>query len=342
MAVNVFTNGDGYITNKVLLHELSLKTKQNTYTSFEQIGLTQDTASTYKIVHDALGVGDKLVISWTGTSTTNNFGNFGKLMPAPWGTCVVEGGDVSSWKFYPYGSSYVYIGSFTNINDNGWYGWVLNADSNNYLPLTGGTITNDLTITSTGTDDGVLNLVSANNASYLNLGTNNSSLKFAFVTTSSNNLGTTYNNSLGIYNRQTNSYYMHILQNNNAVIHQPTTFNNAVTFNGPVSNGSDEKIKKNIETLKNSKDFIMNLNPIKFVLKDDSEEKINFGFTAQNVQKSLENLGYINTSIVSEVDQDGETILALSYIQLIAPLIKVVQEQEEKIKELEEKIGGLL
>ena len=239
MAVNVFTNGDRYITDKVLLLELSLKTKQNAYISLEQIGLTQDTASTYKIVHDALGVGDKLVISWTGTSTTNKFGNFGKLMPAPWGTCVVEGGDVSSWKFYPYGSSNVYNGSFTNINDNGWYGWILNAGSNNYLP-------------------------------------------------------------------------------------------------------SDEKIKKNIETLKNSKDFIMNLNPIKFVLKDDSEEKINFGFTAQNVQKNLKNLGYINTNIVSEVDRDGETILALSYTQLIAPLIKVVQEQEEKIKELEEKIGGLL
>ena len=96
---------------------------QTAYTSLEQIGLTVDTASSYAAVHNAMPANSTLTISWTGTATTGNFGAFGQLMPADYGTCVIRKNQVSSWTFYKYDTGIVYSGTYTAINNVGWTGW---------------------------------------------------------------------------------------------------------------------------------------------------------------------------------------------------------------------------
>ena len=109
-------NGDGTV-------DASLALKQTAYTSLGQIGLTIDTASSYAAVHNAMPENSTLTISWTGTATTNNSGEFGQLMPADYGTCVISKSQVSSWTFYKYNTGTVYSGTYTAINDVGWTGW---------------------------------------------------------------------------------------------------------------------------------------------------------------------------------------------------------------------------
>ena len=96
---------------------------QTAYTSLEQIGLTVDTASSYAAVHNAMPENSTLTISWTGTETTGNFGAFGQLMPANYGTCVIRKNQVSSWTFYKYDTGIIYSGTYTAINNAGWTGW---------------------------------------------------------------------------------------------------------------------------------------------------------------------------------------------------------------------------
>lgn len=96
---------------------------QTAYTSLEQIGLTVDTASSYAAVHNAMPANSTLAISWTGTATTGNFGAFGQLMPADYGTCVIRKNQVSSWTFYKYDTGIIHSGTYTATNDVGWTGW---------------------------------------------------------------------------------------------------------------------------------------------------------------------------------------------------------------------------
>lgn len=105
---------------------------QTAYTSLEQIGLTNDTASSFEAIHRAMPVNSLLVINWVGKST--NSGAFGKLMPAEYGSLVVRRTHISTWRFQPYNPAGAitadlgeYCGNFNNVNGNNndskWSGW---------------------------------------------------------------------------------------------------------------------------------------------------------------------------------------------------------------------------
>ena len=94
-----------------------------------------------------------------------------------------------------------------------------------------------------------------------------------------------------------------------------------------VYHGSSRKYKKDITSVTAKEaQKILKLNPVTFVYKDDEEEALQHGLIAEEVYKLYpEMIGMKN----GEVD-------SMHYEQLWAPIIKIVQMQDARIKQLEE------
>ncbi len=120
------------------------------------------------------------------------------------------------------------------------------------------------------------------------------------------------------------------------------TFYNNSYFYGNVynSNGgtvfvSDKRKKKNIKdlALDKAKSFLMALVPKAFKYKDGTSGRYHHGFIAQEVKQAMggDDWG------VYIVDKERDFI-GLRYDEIIADLVKVVQDQEQRISALERKI----
>jgi len=90
---------------------------------------------------------------------------------------------------------------------------------------------------------------------------------------------------------------------------------------------SDQTLKKNIKTSDLGIDFINSLNPVKFNWKksfqDDTQN--HYGFLAQEIVK---------TALADSVSGD-EGEMGMNYSELIAPIVKAIQELSDKITALE-------
>lgn len=115
-------------------------------------------------------------------------------------------------------------------------------------------------------------------------------------------------------------------------------------------NTSDKNEKKDIQELDEqySKDIIMGLKPVSYkFIKNDSNRTHN-GFIAQDIEKSLTSMGLTTQDFaavckwqkvhcedgVNETPIEGEYSYGLRYEELIAPLVKVVQFQQQEIDTL--------
>ena len=97
---------------------------------------------------------------------------------------------------------------------------------------------------------------------------------------------------------------------------------------------SDEREKKDIYTISESLDRILELRPTKFTWKES--EKQDVGFIAQEVEQIIPEVietsrGFINT----DNDQERKTI---AYTKLVPYLVDTIQVMEKRIKELEKKV----
>jgi phage minor structural protein len=93
---------------------------------------------------------------------------------------------------------------------------------------------------------------------------------------------------------------------------------------------SDKRIKKNIRELseQDSVDFIMGCKPVRFEYVDGNYPAgVHHGLIAQDVQKIVNNWAVVGGS--------EDTTYALGYTEMIADLIKTVQNQEKRIQALE-------
>lgn len=117
-----------------------------------------------------------------------------------------------------------------------------------------------------------------------------------------------------------------------------------------MNEASDRKLKEDIASIDKAKDFILSLNPVSY--KRKGGKRTHMGFVAQEVaQAAKENqMGDLSLYQASVVHEDGtETYYdaktpdenlswGLTYSELIAPLVALVQEQEKRIAALEEKL----
>ncbi len=98
------------------------------------------------------------------------------------------------------------------------------------------------------------------------------------------------------------------------------------------SNLSDARHKSNVRDLDLGREFVMALRPVSFTV-DGGDGRTDMGFLAQEVEALLGD-GYN----VLGVGADPERTLSLRYTDLIAPLVRTVQEQQAQITEQAEAI----
>ena len=90
---------------------------------------------------------------------------------------------------------------------------------------------------------------------------------------------------------------------------------------------SDERLKKSIKQSDLGLDFINKLSPISYIWKDKGKRR-HYGLVAQNVEKVLNGRDFAGL-IISESGKYG-----LRYGEFIAPMVKAIQELNDKIVEL--------
>ena len=91
------------------------------------------------------------------------------------------------------------------------------------------------------------------------------------------------------------------------------------------SNLSDARAKSNIRDLDLGLDFVLALRPVAFTLKT-GDGRTDMGFLAQDVEAVLGD-GYS----VLGIGGDADRTLSLRYTDLIAPMVKAIQEQQAQI-----------
>ena len=108
------------------------------------------------------------------------------------------------------------------------------------------------------------------------------------------------------------------------------------TLYANVQGGSDIRIKKNVRELseEESVNFIMNCKPVMFEFANENYPKgIHHGLIAQDVQKIAGDWSVVGGS--------EDSIYALGYTEMVADLIKVAQNQERRIADLEARLAAL-
>ena len=158
-------------------------------------------------------------------------------------------------------------------------------------------------------------------------------------------------NNLNLYKEFMNCIIEGITDDPYAVFSFGSGASDEVVFNCPVkfyetvynSKGgtaftSDKNAKENISELKakDSEDFIYSLKPCEFKYKDGNRQ--HHGFIAQDVKKSMKDKDW-GVYIDPTVRGDKQKYKALRYEEIISDLVKVVQEQNKRITELEKKVG---
>jgi len=101
--------------------------------------------------------------------------------------------------------------------------------------------------------------------------------------------------------------------------------------------GSDIRLKENIQDISYGLDTVLSLKPRKFDWKDaPEEEKASIGFIAQEVESII-------PEIISESRTDGKgtSIKGMNYGALTAALVKAIQEQQTIIDDLKSRIETL-
>lgn len=131
------------------------------------------------------------------------------------------------------------------------------------------------------------------------------------------------------------------------------------TFYGNVSSDSDRNIKKDIEALdiNSSANFIYSLIPSEFRFKNGESNRLHHGFIAQEVKIAMNENDwglFVDKKIKNEqyktiVSTDSETSksevemtarYSLRYDEFIADIVATLQSQNNRIKELEQKINS--
>lgn len=117
-------------------------------------------------------------------------------------------------------------------------------------------------------------------------------------------------------------------------------------------NTSDRKKKDVLGDIDFAEDFIMSLEPIQYQWKASDHRRIHMGFIAQDVAKASRALGKdlsVYDARYKGDDEEGQKYFGeevddeklnwgMSYAELIAPLVKVVQTQNKRIAELEKRV----
>ncbi len=98
---------------------------------------------------------------------------------------------------------------------------------------------------------------------------------------------------------------------------------------------SDKRWKDNIRELPYGLDMVMQLQPVDYIRKNNTNKTREMGFIAQDLEALLEKVGYTDQGFLTK---DDNGYLSVRYNDLIALLTKAMQEQQAIIDGQNEKI----
>ncbi len=141
-------------------------------------------------------------------------------------------------------------------------------------------------------------------------------------------------NAFSIRNIEGESWQFYTQFNGNLHLYNNGTYRGAfLASSGAYMQTSDRKLKKDITPLDNNTlNKVMQLNPVSYLMKAQTDTKRNLGLISQEVQEIFPSL----THYVKESD-----LITLSYTELIPILIKAIQEQQAIIDTQNSKIDTL-
>lgn len=205
----------------------------------------------------------------------------------------------------------------------------------NPLPTTGGTITGGLTVNGGITNYGVLTCTTTANMSYTtgtwtaytNHMANGSSGTYAGAAQGSY-MGWNDSNGGGegmlccnLGGGGTGGWVLRTVNVNNSVEYGRFT----VSKTGTGTNGSDIRLKQNVETLSGSLDKILSVRPVSYQYKLEPEVT-HMGVIAQEIQEV-----FPDVVTVTHDNHEHKDLLGVCYTDLIAPLVGAVQELSVKL-----------
>lgn len=92
---------------------------------------------------------------------------------------------------------------------------------------------------------------------------------------------------------------------------------------------SDRRLKSNVKKSDLGLGFINKLRPVSYTRLNDEKQNTEYGFISQEVDEVLKDESVLHNGIVS-VDDEGT--YSLRYNDLIAPMVKAIQELSEKLR----------
>ncbi len=128
---------------------------------------------------------------------------------------------------------------------------------------------------------------------------------------------------------------------NGAADNQVRIGNTSVTYAGiqvAWTITSDRKWKEDITTLPLGLKFISRLNPVSYSRINDESKKTEYGLIAQEVEEVLKEEGAENSAMITVTDAGN---YELRYNDLLAPMIKAIQELKAENEILKEKVEKL-
>ena len=97
----------------------------------------------------------------------------------------------------------------------------------------------------------------------------------------------------------------------------------------------------------------MGLRPTRFEFKSENDDEVHAGFIAQEVSKLQSDLGVViaeetelpqpdpDVPQANAISEELQTEWTINYSAIIAPLVAVVQSQQEEINDLKQKVSAL-
>ncbi len=92
---------------------------------------------------------------------------------------------------------------------------------------------------------------------------------------------------------------------------------------------SDKRLKSNIQNSNLGLDFISKLRPVSYIRINDASKKLEYGFIAQEVEEALNKSGAGSNGIITK---DDSSMYSVRYNDLLAPMVKAMQEQQVMIE----------
>lgn len=120
-----------------------------------------------------------------------------------------------------------------------------------------------------------------------------------------------------------------------------------------VSVSSDERIKKDMEEIYKAKELLMHVIPYQFRFTNEGADRIHYGFSAQQFKRAMtevgiDDCGAFTLDITDAGKRNGhnrqtatedEKVYGLRYEELIAPIVQVLQEFEQRLNSIEQRLS---